>query len=62
MFKALRFSYGTACVFCLAASKTASKTVGTKPHPNPLQGCYKNLWLRFYSTVSVYDAIGGHEP
>ena len=30
MFQAQRFRYGTACIFCLAASKTATKTVGTK--------------------------------
>ena len=30
MFKGLQFSNGTACIFCLAASKTASKTVGKK--------------------------------
>ena len=30
MIKGLRFRYGTAFIFCLAASKTASKTEGDK--------------------------------
>ena len=32
MFKPLQFSYGTACVFGVAASKTASKTIAIKPY------------------------------
>ena len=32
MFQGLGFRYGSAFVYCLTASKTASKTVAIKPH------------------------------
>ena len=37
MIKGLQFRYGTACAFCLAASKT----VAIKLHPNPFKSVIK---------------------
>ena len=62
--------------FLSRASKTASKTVGTKtvakknrilltkPYPYPLQQCYKylDLVLPYGFRPLVFEAIGGHKP
>ena len=64
MFKGLRLRFGTAFVFCLTASKTASKTVGNYMGL-VLGGLFfrvKVAVLPYRFRALVYEAIRGQKP